>query len=95
MHGWSDSETSSCAEDYKTTRWPVPDANCRQRADGNTVWWVTEITAHVDAREDTGRSREKHAKHREERLARRVVSVRVVGQNVGAVPDETIVYIEN
>jgi len=76
--------------DHAEYKIPIPDSNCRQCANRNTMWWIAEISTHVDASEDTSCGWKKHAKHSEEGLAWSVVSVGVVGQNNCAVPNKTI-----
>jgi len=77
---------------YRTS---LPDTHCWQRANGNTVWRVAEVTAHIDAGVEAGRSREEHAKHREEGFASSVVSMCIVGQNSITIAKETICYKDN
>ena len=79
----------------KSTNTRVPDTNCRQRANGNTVWRIAEVATHIDASKDASCSWKKHTKHCEECLARSIVSMGVVGQNSSAVPNETVCYNEN
>jgi len=78
--------------DYIKYKTPIPHSNCRQRANRNTMWWIAEITTHINASKDTSCSGKEHTKHGEKGLARSVVSIGVVWQNNCAVSNKTICY---
>jgi hypothetical protein len=71
----------------------VPDPQCGEGAVGDVVEGITQVAAHVDARQEAGDRGEKQTKYGEEVLARPVVGHRVVLQVLHCVPINAIVCI--